>query len=201
MTLFRNLIIVTGLTVFYSSMGFCPSPAMAEESNNGAAILQSTDVAPELSDNVAAKVKKHNKTRKKTRKKTAKKTVKKNQHSRPVLEAGQKMTLNQVTHILKTTRDLSGRDLSGLNLVGVNLSKCNLKGADLRHANFERADLGESNLERADLADANLKMTNFRLSGMLGANLNNAILDGAIWTDGKICAPASFGQCRDSLGG
>ena len=116
----------------------------------------------------------------------------------PELLPGQKLTIKQVLNILRTTRNLSGRNLSGLKLVGVDLSRCNLKGVDLNHADLEQADLGESSLERANLSGANLKMANLRLSGMTGVNLDNADLSGAIWKDGRVCAPASVGQCRDA---
>lgn len=111
---------------------------------------------------------------------------------------GDKMTLQQVMEILKTPgRDLSGKNLGGLRLVGVNLSRANLKGADLSHANLERADLEEANLERTDCSGTNLKMANLRLSGINATNLDRAILDGAIWKDGRICAAGSVGQCQE----
>lgn len=112
---------------------------------------------------------------------------------------GEKLTVSQVLATLKTSRNLSGKNMSGLQLVGMDLSKSNLKGSDLSHANLERADLGEANLDRANLTGANLKMVNLHLSGIPAANLDMAILDGAIWTDGKICAKASYGACRDSF--
>jgi uncharacterized protein YjbI with pentapeptide repeats len=110
---------------------------------------------------------------------------------------GEKLTIRQVMTILKTTRDLSGKNLSGLQLIGINLAKSNLKGIDLSNANLERADLGESDLERADLTGANLKMSNLRLSGMTGTKIERAILDGAIWKDGMVCSAGSVGQCRE----
>lgn len=110
---------------------------------------------------------------------------------------GEKLTIKQVMTILKTTRDLSGKNLSGLQLIGINLAKCNLKGIDLSNANLERADLGESALERADLTGAILKMSNLRLSGMTGVKIERAILDGAIWKDGMVCSAGSVGQCRE----
>lgn len=129
--------------------------------------------------------------------KRKKHSVKKTDQNIVETSPGKKLSVNQVMAILKTTRDLSGKNLSGLQLIGVNMSKCNMKGVDLSHANLERADLGESNLERSDLTGANLKMVNLRLSGMTGANLERAILDGAIWKDGMVCAINSVGQCRE----
>jgi len=140
-----------------------------------------------------AVVKENKKAAKNRKNSSTKKTGKSISESLP----GEKLTIKQVMEILKTTRDLSGKNLSGLQLVGINLSKCSLKGIDLNHANLERADLGESDLERADLTGANLKMSNLRLSGMTGAVVERAILDGAIWKDGMVCATGSIGQCRE----
>lgn len=129
--------------------------------------------------------------------KSKKKSVKKNGKTVNETLPGEKLTIKQVMNILRTARDLSGKNLSGLQLVGINLSKCNLKGIDLSHANLERADLGESDLERADLTGANLKMSNLRLSGMAGTKIERAVLDGAIWRDGTVCCSGSVGQCRE----
>lgn len=133
------------------------------------------------------------------RKKSKKKLALKEKTRQQVESVGEKLTVSQVLEILKTSRNLSGKNMSGLQLVGANLSGSNLKGSDLSHANLERADLGEANLERANLTGANLKMANLRLAGIPAANLDLAILDGAIWLDGKICAKASYGACRDTF--
>lgn len=110
-----------------------------------------------------------------------------------------RITLSEVNEILKSSRNLAGKDLTGLQLTGMDLSRCNLKGSNLSKANLERADLGETNLERVDLSSANLRMVNLRLAGMLGTNLQGAVLDGAIWQDGRLCATNSTGECRDPL--
>lgn len=111
------------------------------------------------------------------------------------VEPGVKLSFKQITEILKSSRNLSGRNLSGLNLVGMDLSGCNLKGADMRGSNLERADMSNSNLERVDFTGANLKMASFFLSAMTAANLEQAVLDGAIWTDRSICQKGSIGTC------
>ena len=113
-------------------------------------------------------------------------------------EPGERLTIKQVMEILKKTRDLSGKNLSGLRLIGFDLSKCNFKGSDLSNANLERADLGEAILERANLSGANMKMTDLRVTGLKGARLERVILDGAIWQDGTICAKGSIGSCREN---
>lgn len=108
---------------------------------------------------------------------------------------GEKLSFEQITGILRTTRNLSGRNLSGLNLVGLDLSNCSLKGADMRGSNLERADMMGSNLERVDMTGANLKMASFYQSALTAAKLDNAVLDGAIWIDKSICAKGSVGEC------
>jgi hypothetical protein len=109
----------------------------------------------------------------------------------------ERLSIRQVMELLKTTRNFAGKNLSGLRLVALDLTKCNLKGADLSNADLERADLGESNLELADLSGANMKMTDLRITGIKGAKLDSAILDGAIWQDGTVCAKSSIGHCRE----
>jgi len=111
---------------------------------------------------------------------------------------GEKLSLKQINTILRTTRNLSGKNLSGQNLVGVDLSVCSLKGADMRNANLERADMSGSNLERADLSGANLRMASFFQAALTAANLDRAILDGAIWIDKSVCGPGSVGKCVEN---
>lgn len=108
---------------------------------------------------------------------------------------GEKLSFKQITEILRTTRNLDGRNLSGLNLVGLDLSDCSLKGADMRGSNLERANMMGSNLERADMTGANLKMASFYQSALTAAKLDQAVLDGAIWIDKSICAKDSIGEC------
>lgn len=107
----------------------------------------------------------------------------------------EKLSFRQITEILRTTRNLDGRNLSGLNLVGLNLSDCSLKGADMRGSNLERANLMGSNLERVDMTGANLKMASLYQAAMTAAKLDQAVLDGAIWIDKSICAKGSIGEC------
>jgi len=117
--------------------------------------------------------------------------------STPVYEPkpGEKLSFKQIAEILRTTRNLAGRNLSGLNLVGLDLSNCSLQGADMRGANLERANMMGSNLERVDMTGANLKMASFYQSALTAAKLDKAVLDGAIWIDKSICAKGSIGEC------
>lgn len=62
-----------------------------------------------------------------------------------------------------------GANLSGADLSGVNLFNANLKGVDLSGADLSYADLFNANLKGADLSGANLKGAD-----MSGANLTGA---------------------------
>ncbi|MDD2273665.1 MAG: pentapeptide repeat-containing protein [Desulfuromonadaceae bacterium] len=108
---------------------------------------------------------------------------------------GEKLSYKQIAEILSTTRNLAGRNLSGLNLVGLDLRDCNLQGADMRGSNLERANMMGSNLERVDMTGANLKMTSFYQSALTAAKLDQATLDGAIWINKGVCAKGSVGEC------
>ena len=53
--------------------------------------------------------------------------------------------------------DLSGKDLSGLDLKGAYLSEADLENTNLKGANLEGAELDSCNLKDADFSGANLK--------------------------------------------
>lgn len=198
MKLFRASAFAAGmvLAVFTADITLSAAAETAPKgAEAGPAVSAGPDVVVQEAAGDAAKDKKKVVVkRKKGRRKGA---PKKDQVTETYPIPGEKLTLKQVMDILKTTKNLSGKNLSGLQLVGVDFARCNLKGVDLSHANLERADLGESNLERAELTGANLKMANLRLSGMTGANLDRAILDGAVWKDGRVCPSGSIGQCKE----
>jgi len=112
--------------------------------------------------------------------------------------------------------DMLGRTLSRVDLSRANLSGTKLTGADLRAARLRASDLHDANLEDADLSGANLRAANFKGALLRGANLsqsdlrdadfsqtsleaanlNGAKLGRAIWTDGRVCAAGSVGECR-----
>lgn len=108
---------------------------------------------------------------------------------------GEKLSYKHITDILRTTRNLAGRNMSGLNLVGLDLRDCNLEGADMRGSNLERANMMGSNLERVDMTGANLTMASFYQAALTAAKLDQAVLDGAIWIDKSICSKGSIGEC------
>lgn len=70
--------------------------------------------------------------------------------------------------------DLSGADLTQLNLAKANLRESNLKGANLTQVNLTNADLTGANLEAAVLNSANLSG-----ASLTGANLKSASLENA----------------------
>ncbi|WP_260292707.1 pentapeptide repeat-containing protein [Sedimenticola hydrogenitrophicus] len=100
--------------------------------------------------------------------------------------------------------------LDNANLQGANLSRAilhlaNLQGANLMLSNLEHAALHAVNLQGANLMLANLKGANFLDADLSGANLRGANMEGAIliaakldnatWTDGRVCAVGSKGEC------
>ncbi|MDJ0618201.1 MAG: pentapeptide repeat-containing protein [Calothrix sp. MO_192.B10] len=84
---------------------------------------------------------------------------------------------------LRETKQCQQCDLSGFNLSGVDLSfavlvGANLSGANLRGANLKNADLTGTNLTKADLSGANLNQAylnnaNLHQTKFMGASLRN----------------------------
>ncbi|WP_428605383.1 pentapeptide repeat-containing protein [Sedimenticola sp.] len=92
--------------------------------------------------------------------------------------------------------NLSGAILHLADLEGANLMLSNLQHAALHAVNLQNANLMLANLKGANLLDADLSGANLR-----GANLENTIfiaakLDNATWTDGRVCAVGSIGECK-----
>jgi uncharacterized protein YjbI with pentapeptide repeats len=94
--------------------------------------------------------------------------------------AEQALALNQIDlDQLKATTtcprcNLSGADLTQLNLAGANLRGADLSGATLSQANLTNADLTGANLEGAILNSVNLSG-----ASLTGANLKSASLENA----------------------
>jgi len=81
-----------------------------------------------------------------------------------------------------TSEELS--DLSGRDLSGVNLRSKNFNNEDLRDMNFAGADLRDSHFENCDLSGvdfsgAKLSWTNFRNATLRGADFTGARIAGA----------------------
>jgi uncharacterized protein YjbI with pentapeptide repeats len=102
----------------------------------------------------------------------------------------------------------AGANLEGRDLRGSNLRRANLKGANLRGANLAGADLGNADLSGADMRFTNLGGAALFGTKFIGANMKDAGLryqdlksdtdvSRAIMPDGKMCADASVGDCRN----
>ncbi|VVD00251.1 unnamed protein product [Leptidea sinapis] len=76
--------------------------------------------------------------------------------------------------------NLSGADLSRLDLRHINfkyacLSKCNLSGANLSHCCLERADLSHANLEGAHLLGVKALCANMEGANLKGCNMEDPV--------------------------
>lgn len=75
--------------------------------------------------------------------------------------------------------DLSHTNLQGANLSRANLSQTNLSDANLTGANLYLANVQQANLSRVNLASAKLAQANLQASNLSKANLSNALLSAA----------------------
>ncbi|WP_455199358.1 pentapeptide repeat-containing protein [Kaarinaea lacus] len=106
---------------------------------------------------------------------------------------------------------LGGADIAYTNLVGANLTGTEMSQAALVGANLRNADLSQAKLDKANLAYAVFQGANLTAADLTGADMSNADLkgamitlaklsetklDNAIWTDGKVCAAGSIGECK-----
>ena len=82
------------------------------------------------------------------------------------------------------------------SLKNANLMLANLEGAHMHAANLQGANLTMANLTKVNLLDANLTGANLRGAKLEGAILTAAVLDNATWTDGRVCAVGSKGECK-----
>src|ERR671911_279945 len=78
-----------------------------------------------------------------------------------------------------TRADLSGRNLSEVNLRRAELSEANLTGADLSGTNLSEANLSRADLMGANLTGAKLTGADLREADLSGADLSGADLSGA----------------------
>jgi uncharacterized protein YjbI with pentapeptide repeats len=72
-----------------------------------------------------------------------------------------------------------GRDLSGSELSDVDLRMTDLSGSNLSRAYLRGSELNGSNLSRANLSKANLSIANLSRADLSGANLSGATLGGS----------------------
>jgi uncharacterized protein YjbI with pentapeptide repeats len=85
---------------------------------------------------------------------------------------------------LLSTKQCNGCDLSGANLSNIDLSKAQLVGANLNMANLVNTNLSEANLTKAsvvgaNLSGANLRQTNLTEATFVYSNLAQAQMQGA----------------------
>ncbi|MEN6560151.1 MAG: pentapeptide repeat-containing protein [Acidobacteriota bacterium] len=103
----------------------------------------------------------------------------------------------------KNTRiipDLSGADLSEIDLAGANLARADLtaarlSGTNLSGANLSRARLFRADLSQADLSRANLFKTNLCQADLGGANLNRADLTSALLIRANLSGASLLDAC------
>ncbi len=102
--------------------------------------------------------------------------------------------------------DLRGATLRGATLERLNLHLANVAGADFSKTNLAHATFYAAKAAGANFSGAQLKGANFTRADLSGADFRgaqigsdtwfvSARLGGAIWTDGRKCAPQSVGQC------
>lgn len=109
-----------------------------------------------------------------------------------------------------TACDLAGCAFDRASGVNVKLNEAmadhvSFRGADLRGAealqlHAARAIFADAKLDAVLFDFADLRGTDFRGAALGGttspAHFGGADLDGALWIDGRRCAPGSLGQCR-----
>jgi uncharacterized protein YjbI with pentapeptide repeats len=75
--------------------------------------------------------------------------------------------------------EVTGGDLSTINLIGADLISANLSGANLSGAKLEFADLSDADLTGANLSGASLSYADLSDADLTGANLTGADLTDA----------------------
>ena len=81
--------------------------------------------------------------------------------------------------------DLSGANLSGMNLNRAHLDKVNLSGADLSNANLREAKLSGSDLSGADLKGADLRQAYMWNTNLSDAKMQGTLFEG-IWASDDV---------------
>ena len=77
-------------------------------------------------------------------------------------------------------------NLSGIDLSGMNMSQVVLSGASLINAVLKATDLSDANLGAANLVNANLMKADLNDANLIQANLKNANLSGAILDEANL---------------
>ncbi len=89
------------------------------------------------------------------------------------------MTIEELDTILKTTRELSFKNLSEIKANGKDFNKVDLKNSFMVYADLSSADLSGAILSNAHLADSNLSGANMKDANFSNTDLTNANLTGA----------------------
>lgn len=86
--------------------------------------------------------------------------------------------------------------LKGADLAYASLRNASLRNAELTHVNLTGADLTGADLTGADLSGADLRYAVLTAANLTGTRLDAAQLGKAAWSDGRVCAEGSVGECR-----
>jgi len=86
--------------------------------------------------------------------------------------------------------------LKGADLAYATLRSASLRNAELVNVNLTGAELSGADLTGADLSGADLRYAILTAADLTGTRLNTAQLGKATWSDGRICAEGSIGECR-----
>lgn len=86
--------------------------------------------------------------------------------------------------------------LKGADLAYASLRSASLRNAELVNVNLTGADLSGADLSGADLTGADLRYAVLTAANLTGTRLNTAQLGKAAWSDGRMCAEGSIGECR-----
>jgi len=86
----------------------------------------------------------------------------------------------------RTAPDLSGADLSGLNLRGIDFSATNLANANVSGACLQKANLTEIEMEGANAIDGNFDSADFLSARLENVNFSRANFWAAIFTEAKL---------------
>lgn len=92
--------------------------------------------------------------------------------------------------------DWRGCDKRGIDLEGANMRAMNLEHTNLMGANLFKTDMAEAYMWSTYLWEANLAGANLRNARLSGAYFRGAYLVDAIWEDGHVCGPDSYGECE-----
>lgn len=106
-------------------------------------------------------------------------------------EMYQEMYIAKPDGVIFSSANLSGADLSKLDLHNINFQQAIIRRADLSGANLSNANFYSAILSRTNLSNANLSNANLYNADLYQANLNNANLSSADLY-GAMCEQADF---------